>query len=132
MTVGRRRDLDRGAGLVLTMFGVPLVLVLCLFAGQLLLRLHATSTVRALAGDAVRHAAVTSGSSARATERATQVLRERLGPAGTAADINWITTEEEVGLRVSVDPPRILSLAGPGPMTDPIVASVSARRERWA
>jgi hypothetical protein len=124
--------LDRGAGLVTTMLGVPVVLLLTLFGTQVLLRLHATSTVRSLAGDAVREVAIDPATAPAAAEQAGQVLRERLGAAGATADLDWALSEAAVTLRVRVEPPRVLPLAGLGHLDGPIVASASARRERWA
>ena len=127
----RRINDDRGVGLISSMIAVPLVVFLMLFGAQILLRLHATGTVRAVAGAAARDMAVTPEAIPHARARTERTIREHLGPAGPAADIDWHVDTDTVTIRVSVAPPRLLRITVPGPLTDPIVESVSVMREVW-
>jgi hypothetical protein len=117
--------------MVATMVVAPLILVLLLFATQTLIRLHARSTVAALASEAARGAAVDDRPAAAAATRAGRVLRDDLGQAGADADIEWRVEPDRIEVHVRVTAPRLLAIGSLDPLNDPIEVVASARREAW-
>lgn len=130
---------DAGGGLIGTIGGVTVFLVLMLFAVQLLVNLYATSVVtsatyegaRQVAGSRVDHTdpAALDDSHARAEAR----VRDLLGAAGNNASFDWSqSTPDTVALRVRADPPRF---GWPGLRGrigfDHIDRTVRIRVERW-
>ena len=109
----RARD-DRGTGLIGTLAGVTVFLVLLLFAAQLLVNLYATSTVTAAAFDAARIVAGSEGGRD-AEAGAERHARDLLGTAGESAAFEWTYDDvdgdgagDRVRLRVQTPSPTNL------------------------
>lgn len=102
---------ERGAGLVGSLVGVTVFLVLLLFAVQLALNLYATTAVSSIAFDAAREVAGSeggSGSTAEAEARARRLLR-RFEEGGGTLDFAWDTSRDDVVLlRVVAERPSLL------------------------
>ena len=130
-TTGTHDRDERGTGLVATMIAVPLVLVLLLFATQVLIRLQARSSLTAMAADAAREAALDAGPTATSAARAGRVLRAGLGPAGEDAAIEWRIDPHRIEVHVRVAAPRLLPGGPAGALSRPIEVVASARREAW-
>lgn len=109
-----RRWSERGTGLVGTLAGVLVFLVLMLFAVQLATNLYATTTVTAAGFDAARVAAskdvdrTDAGAVAAARWRGEQRFRSLLGATGDRAELTWLDDAYTVRLHISVDAPTIL------------------------
>lgn len=90
---------EQGVGLVGTLAGVTMFLVLLLFAVHLVLNLYGTSTVTAVAFDAARIAAGSGGDEVTAERYAEQLLR---GYAERGAlELDWSASDaEHVRLRI--------------------------------
>lgn len=94
---------DAGAGLVGTLAGVAVFLVLLLFAVQVLLNLYATSVVTAAAFDAAREVAA-AGGDRRAVAAAEAKAREVLGRYASAVTFEWtVPAGEDVVVRVRAE-----------------------------
>lgn len=97
---------ERGAGLIATIAGVSVFLVLLLFCAQLLFNLYATSVVTAAASDAVRIVARAGGEpGAQEVARATAEAhaRELLGRYADRVGFEWTLGEREVALHVTAE-----------------------------
>lgn len=108
------RSDDRGTGLVGTVAGVAVFLVLLLMAVQLLFNLYATSTVTSIGYDAARevasnrvdhtNAAAVNDAEARVERRA----RQQLGRYGRRVAFGWDGTDAgTVRLRIRATQPRV-------------------------
>ncbi len=113
--IARSRPSDEGTGLLALSAGVLVFLAFLLFAMQLLVGLHARTSVNTAAFDGARMVATApidhaDPSQLRAAEaRAEQRVRQLLGRLGTSATIDWSgSTPEAIAMRVQVDPPRFL------------------------
>ena len=109
---GRDRLCDeRGVGLVGSLVGVTVFLVLLLFAVQLALNLYATTAVSSIAFDAAREVAGSEGgpgSTVEAEARARRLLR-RFEAGGGTLDFAWDTSRDDVVLlRVVAERPSLL------------------------
>jgi hypothetical protein len=94
---------ERGAGIFGTAFGLLVVLVLLLFAVQVLQDLYATSVVTGAAHDAARTVAGYDNADDRsaAAAAAEQVLRSRLdGYDADRLELDWRLAEDAVTLTV--------------------------------
>ncbi|HVX19399.1 MAG TPA: hypothetical protein VHA73_15340 [Acidimicrobiales bacterium] len=114
-----------------TWFGLVVVLVLLLFAVQVMFDLYARSVVTATAYDAARRVAADHrGSFASAQATAETEARSALGRYGSRVRFHWSTDGEVVRLRVTVDNPRI-GLAGVSSplLVDHIDRTVTVRLE---
>lgn len=119
-----------GTGLIATVCGTTVLLVLILLACQVLFGLYARSAVTAAAYDAARVAA-----GARADgghDDAERDARAALGRYGTRVRFIWAVTDEVVTLRVRAVNPGFL----PHPLrramgVDAIDRTVRVRRERF-
>jgi hypothetical protein len=127
-TPGRCRGDERGTGVVATMMVVPLVLVLVLFATQVLLRLHTRARVAASAHAAARDVGVDAASPSAATARAGQDLRAELG---REAEIEWWLRPDRVEVRVRLPAPRLLAIGAFGALGPPIEVAASSPVEGW-
>jgi hypothetical protein len=131
----RRRALsgERGAGLFGTWFGMIVVLVLLLFAVQVLFDLYARSVVTATAYDAARQVAGSHRGSVEAARADAEAnARDLLGRYGSRVRFRWSTTDPDtVRLRVTVDNPRV-GLAGVSTplLADHLDRTVTVRVER--
>ena len=93
-----RRDSEAGTGLLGSIIGVTIFLVLLLYAVQLALNLYATSTVTAVTFDAARQVAGSDGgpdSTARAEEHARGML-DRYESEGGMLEFRWDTSRDDV------------------------------------
>ncbi len=110
-TSSRRHRPDRGVGLVGTLAGVSVFLVLLLFAVQVLLNLYATSVVTAAAFDAARDAA-SAGGGAGAVADAEAKARDVLGRYADAVSFEWTVPDgDDVVLHVRAEN-RLFSFFG--------------------
>jgi hypothetical protein len=94
---------DAGVGLVGTLAGVTVFLVLLLFAVQVLLNLYATSVVTAAAFDAARDVATAGGDPA-AVSRAEAKARDVLGRYADEVAFEWtVPSGDDVVLHVHAE-----------------------------
>jgi hypothetical protein len=124
---------ERGAGLFGTWFGMLVVLVLFLFAVQVLFDLYARSVVTATTYDAARRVAGhRRGSLEDAQAAAELAARTSLGHYGRHVRFAWDASDPAViRLRVVVDNPRIGFAGLDSPLgTDHIDRTVTVRVER--
>lgn len=133
---GERRRAEAGAGVIGTVVGVFVFLALLLFAVQVLVGLHATTVVTAVAYDAAKvvagadAASASGGGQAAAQARATADARRRLGRVGDGASFTWATAGDAVVLTVRAPRPRVLPTALVGGVTPPdVVRTVRVRIE---
>lgn len=111
---GCNRREERGTGLVGTLAGVIVFLVLLLFAVQLSVNLYATTTVTAAGFDAARLVAskevdhADPGSVAAARMRGEARFRSLMGAAGDRAVLHWSGGADTVRLQVTLHTPTIL------------------------
>jgi hypothetical protein len=107
----RSRAVDAGVGLVGTLAGVSVFLVLLLFAVQVLLNLYATSVVTAAAFDAARDVASAGGDPA-AVAAAEAKARDVLGRYAEQVSFDWTVPDgSDVRLHVHAEN-RLFSFAG--------------------
>lgn len=94
----RPRGQDDGTGLVSSIVGVTIFLVLLLYAVQLALNLYATSTVTAVAFDAARRVAGTEGgpSATNAAETQARAMLDHYEDNGGSLHFVWDTTRDDV------------------------------------
>lgn len=126
---------DRGAGLISTAAGVMVFLVFLMFAVQLLFGLYASSTVTAVANDAVQRAATRDAPPLEIIEAE---ARANLGQVGDRATFRWHTEDADgdggidtVVLDVVATPPRLVptsvgSAAGFGEVRRTVRARIEA------
>jgi Flp pilus assembly protein TadG len=104
---------ERGTGVVASIAAVGIFLAFLLFAVQLAVNLHTSSTVSAAGYDAARSVASRSvdhgdpGSVAAAEQAAERQLRSLLGGIGRSATVAWHHDQDVVRLRLVVDAPGI-------------------------
>ncbi len=128
---GPGRD-EGGTGLIASVVGVAVFLILLLLAVQVIFDLYARSAVTAAALDA---ASAVAGSDGRATPaaQADAVANARaiLGRYGARASFAWQITPNKVELTVSVSNPSVLpSFAATGLGLSQLTRSVVMNRER--
>ncbi len=111
---GRRRQREEGTGLVGTVAGVAVFLVLLLVAVQLLFNLYATSTVTSVGYDAARQVAsdrvdhANPGAVGDAEARVERRARQQLGRYGRRVSFSWAGTDAAtVRLRIQATHPRV-------------------------
>ena len=106
-----QRDPEAGTGLVGAIVGVTIFLVLLLYAVQVALNLYATSTVTAVAFDAARQVAGSSGgpeATAAAESRAREML-DRYEEDGGTLEFEWNTERADVVvLEITAERPSLL------------------------
>ena len=103
---GRRAQL--GTGLISTVAGVFVFLVLLLLATQVLFDLYARSTVTAVAYDAARVVAGADSGGPGAVDVAESEARAGLGRYADGAAFSWQVDDDVVQLRVRVQNPSLL------------------------
>jgi hypothetical protein len=121
---------DAGTGLVSTIGGVTAFLAFLLLATQILLGLHATSTVTGVAHDGARDVARADASEfGPATAEAEASMRSMLGRLDVSFD--WsASTPDTVVLHVHASTPRVLPVSWDGPVGgDEVDRTVRVRRE---
>jgi hypothetical protein len=133
-----RRRSERGSGLVASLAGLLVVLVLLLFAVESLVGLYARSMLTAAAHDGARAVAVDDG--VRGGERALapevvapaeQQVRGLLGQAGDTAELTWSIEADQVVLRARTRRPSFRPDAWrPGDDPEWIERTVRVRIER--
>lgn len=131
--MGWRRLVDEaGTGLLGTLVGVTIFLVLMLVAVQVLFDLYARSAVSAAAFDAARIVAGSdAGASPSAESDAESGARAELGRYGDGATFRWDVSTQDVGLTVGVNSPSLLPAVFASPLgLDNISRGVVVRRER--
>lgn len=102
-------DRERGSGLIGTVVGILVFLMFLLFAAQLVLALHATSVVTAVAYDAAKTVAgADAGASDIAQRKATAAVRRALGRLGGQVELHWSRQGDDVVLRVRAPRPSLL------------------------
>lgn len=101
---GRLRG-DGGTGLLSSWFAFVAFLAFCELAVAVLAWLHQSSTLQAVAADAVRAVASAppDGGLRATTDAAERQARERLGSWGDDAEFAWAIDTERVSVVVSVD-----------------------------
>lgn len=119
-----RTSAEDGVGLVSSLTGVTVFLVLLLFAVHLVLNLYATSTVTAAAFDAARVVAGRDGDEAEAEGRARELLD---GYSAEDLTFEWTYTPDFVELRVVANHPTDLL---PGVPYGTVDRTIRVRLER--
>lgn len=137
MVVHEDPDPEAGTGLIGTIAGVTVVLVLLLFATQVLIDLYARSAVTAAAYDAARQVAAarvghsSPGSLTAAEAQAEQRARSLLGRYGRNVGFTWTVGPETVRLEVRATTPHVGLHVVPTPLhLDHVDRSVTVRIER--
>lgn len=123
---------EGGAGVISTVAGVTVFLVLLLFAVQVLVGLYATSVVTAATYDAAKVlAGADVGDSAVGRANAEAGARSQLGRYGEKVSFGWDNDAEVVRLRVHAQRPTLLprSLVSGVGLSD-IERTVTVRVER--
>ncbi|HEY9555620.1 MAG TPA: hypothetical protein VIR58_02730 [Acidimicrobiales bacterium] len=131
-----RPDRESGTGLISSAAGVVVFLMFLMLAVQLLFGLYATSTVNAIANDAVQRAA---GAGAPSLEEIEADARNSLGRIGQAAEFDWTSEDTDgdgiddtVVLDLVVRPPRFVPASLGGAIgLDDVHRRVSIRREEF-
>jgi hypothetical protein len=111
-SVRRLQQEERGTGLLGSVVGVTVFLVLLLFATQLALNLYATSAVTSVAFDAAREVAGSDGGPASAdrAERHARSVLDRFESGGGRLEFAWdVGREDVVALTVVAERPSLLS-----------------------
>jgi hypothetical protein len=128
----RRWDLDDcGTGVISSIFGLLVVLMLPLFAVQVVYDLYATSAVTASAYDAARVVAGSDGGPT-AIAAAEDGARRSLGRYGQRVSFTWITDDDSVQLHVVATNPGFLPAALRRPFgVDVVDRTVRLRTERF-
>ena len=99
---------DAGTGALGSLSGLVVVLAFLLLGTDVLLELHARSTVTAVAYDAARRVAVADGEGRPEAERR---ARRALGQVGASAHFTWAADGDQVTLRVEAERPGALLTA---------------------
>lgn len=126
----RRRE-ERGAGVIGTVLGTGVFLLLMLFAVQVLVGLYTTSVVAAATYDAAKAAAGADAGPATLAD-AERNAQAQLGDYGRRVVFDWSATTDDVVVLSARGPrPTFLpeSLAGPVGLGD-IERTVEVRKER--
>lgn len=123
---------EAGTGLLGTLVGVTIFLVLALLAVQVLFDLYARSALSAAIFDAARIVAGSDAAASPSAEADAEAgAREELGHYGEGARFRWSVSADEVGLTVSVRSPSLVPTAIASPLgLDVISRGVVIRRER--
>lgn len=125
---GARRD-EHGAGLIATITGVLVFLLLMLFAVQISVALYARSAVTAATWDGARLVAGYGTGAGR--DEAEAHVRKVLGRYGEAIEFEWGSDPDAVVLTVRADAPSLLPPTVRRPMQlDTIERTVRVRVER--
>ncbi len=104
-----RRGAEQGAGVVGTVIGVLIFLVMVLFATQVLFGLYTTSVVTAATYDAAKAVAgADTGAGAEARSDAEANARRQLGRFGDEVDFDWALGTDTVRLTVRARRPTLL------------------------
>jgi hypothetical protein len=106
------RSAEDGVGLLSSIVGVTVFLVLLLFAVQLALNLYATSAVTTVAYDAARQVAGSDGgaSSTNAAEARARSVLDRFESGGGSLRFRWDTSRDDaVVLEVIAERPALLA-----------------------
>ena len=122
---------QRGTGVISSIFGLFVVLVLLLFAVQVVYDLYATSAVTAAAYDAARVVAGADGGPG-ATAVAEDGARQALGRYGERLRFEWAVDDDVVQLHVVARNPGFLPAALRSPLgVDTVDRTVRLRTERF-
>jgi hypothetical protein len=124
------RESEAGTGLLGSIVGVTVFLVLLLFAVQLVLNLYATSAVTGVAFDAARIVAGEAGGDGAVgeAEAHARAVLARFESHGGQIEFSWQVTPETVRVTVLASRPSLLPLV-PFPF-ERIERTVRVRRER--
>ncbi|HUR22352.1 MAG TPA: hypothetical protein VMZ73_00625 [Acidimicrobiales bacterium] len=128
---GRRDAREAGAGVISTVAGVAVFLLLLLFAVQVLYGLYATTVVTAVTYDAAKEVAGSGGGEAARAEAQRRAAGE-LGRYGGEVSFDWRRSDEDaVRLTVRARRPSFLprQLVGDSLLGD-IVRTVRVRTEK--
>ena len=121
---------QRGTGVISSVFGLFVVLVLLLSAVQVVYDLYATSAVTAATYDAARVVAGSDGGQA-ATSAAEEGARRALGRYGQRLRFTWTIDDDVVRLHVVAQNPSFLPAALRRPLgVDSVDRTVRLRAER--
>jgi len=125
-----RRD-EQGTGLVGTLIGFLVFLLLMFFGVQMLLGLYATTVVSSAAFDAARIVASPGGSTSPAVrQRAENEARHDLGHSGDGAEFVWdLTRDDAVVLKLTAARPNLLPTQLTHITDRTITRTVRVRRE---
>jgi len=128
----RRLVGEAGTGLLGTLAGVTIFLVLLLVSVQVLFDLYARSAVSAAVFDAARIVAGSDAAASPSAEADAEAgAREELGRYGGGASFRWDVSTEEVRLTVNVRSRSLLPTALASPLgLDVISRGVMVRRGR--
>ena len=120
---------ERGTGMVGTLVGFTIFIVLLLFATQMLVRLYATSTLTSAANRAAQEVAEAPVPSA-AVAAAQETAQSGLGTFGAKrTTFTWIEVDaQQVVLQVRGESPEFVPWPGGW---GPIVRTVTVRTERF-
>jgi hypothetical protein len=122
---------QRGTGVISSIFGLFVVLLLMLLAVQVVYDLYATSAVTAAAYDAARVVAGADGG-ADATSAAEAGARQALGRYGDRLQFTWTLDGDVVVLHVVARNPSFLPAAVRRPLgVDAVDRTVRLRTERF-
>ena len=122
---------ERGAGVIGTVVGVLVFLVLVMFATQVLLGLYTTSVMTAVTYDAAKAVAgADADGEAAARDDAEDNARRQLGRFGGGVHFDWAVGPDAVRLTVRAQRPTLLprALAAGAGMAD-VVRTVRVRSE---
>lgn len=129
-SAAERARSERGTGVISSIFGLLVVLVLLLFAVQVIYDLYATSAVTAAAYDAARVVAGSDGG-AGATATAEARARDALGRYGSRVSFAWSVDADVVRLHVVARNPGFLPASLRRPLgVDAVDRTVRVRTER--
>lgn len=122
---------DAGTGVLGTVFGVAVFLVLLLVAVQVIFDLYARTSVSAVAFDAAHTVAgADAGGTPAAQARAEHRARAELGRFGERVVFTWTVDADDVRLRVTVHNPSVVPRLVSEPLgLDSIDRTVVIRRE---
>lgn len=124
-------DRERGTGVISSIFGLLVVLVLLLLAVQVTYDLYASSAVTAAAYDAARVVAGSDGGPA-ATGTAEAGARRSLGRYGERMSFTWSVDGDVVELHVVAQNPSFLPVGLRRPLgVDVVDRTVRVRTERF-
>ncbi len=108
-SAGKTTQAQEGAGVVSSVVGVAIFLVLLLFAVQVLVGLYATSVVTAATYDAAKIlAGGDQGDSTASRANAEDTARSQLGRFGERATFRWANDVDTIRLHVRAPRPTLL------------------------
>lgn len=125
------RTADSGTAIIGTILGATIVLLLLLFAVQVIVHLYATSVVTSAAFDAAQMVATSPGDQPAQELLAERDARRRLGSLGDPqrARFTWLEADgQQVVLRVQSESPQFIGL--PEAFRE-ITKTVTVRTERF-